>query len=305
MPPTNALLSDVELLTDSDTIEYPLAPPAEVTLDLSADPLGDPEFTIQATDEDGGKLTVDRVNQSFFADPIRRERAARRIAWTISEETDQGPSPTTVLNVFGTIRADLGADSVIPIDEGIEKAIENVSSVTYTPGKEEPLTVVHGPERYDRTAKSLVKPLTRFGPEQVGEGFDPPTDQPGDELKRLYGGDKPRGVSERDRETSDRWNRFRRLLFAMAEVGEQPNRREPLEITDPSVINRLPRQILGGIEGEELVKIIKESETLTGHPERSVRGRVIERGGTRPSLSVLRKFVREWGLADQLEDFTP
>jgi hypothetical protein len=293
MSSTDTPLSDLKLLTAEDTIEYPLAPPGEVTLDLSADPFDDPEFTVQATDEDGETLTLDRFNERFFDDSIRSERAARRIAWTISEETDMAPAPTTVLNVFETIRADLASDSVIPVDEAIVKAIENVSSVIYTPGKEKPLTVVHGRERYDRQSKSFVRNLSRFPPEQVGEGFEAPTAQP------------ETGLTERMQETSDQWNRFRRVLLKMAEVGDPPARRESLEITDPSDINRLPPTILGGIEGEDLVSIIEESETLTGHPERSVLGRLKARGGNRPYKSVLRKFVRELDLADELEDFDP
>jgi hypothetical protein len=89
----------------------------------------------------------------------------------------------------------------------------------------------------------------------------------------------------------------------MAEIGEPPTERKRLNVTDPSDINRLPSTILGGIEGEELVEIIKESEQYSGHPDKSVRNAIIDRGGTRPSNSVLRMFIRELNLADELEDF--
>jgi hypothetical protein len=93
MDSTDAPLSDMELLTDSDTIEYPLDDTGSVTFSLSADPFEDPELTLRSTDEDGQTLTVDRFNEDFLSDPIRRERAARRIAWMISEETGQDPAP--------------------------------------------------------------------------------------------------------------------------------------------------------------------------------------------------------------------
>jgi hypothetical protein len=89
----------------------------------------------------------------------------------------------------------------------------------------------------------------------------------------------------------------------MAEVGEPPSRRESLEINDPSDINRLPATILAGIEGEDLVSIIEESEQFSGHPEKSVVGRLTEMGPTRPSNSVLKRFITSLDLADELEDF--
>ena len=80
---------EIALLTADDTIAYPLEDSGAVTLDLSADPSGNLDIELRSTDEDGQTITVDRFNERFFADSIRRERAARRIAWTISQETDQ------------------------------------------------------------------------------------------------------------------------------------------------------------------------------------------------------------------------
>jgi hypothetical protein len=291
MSPTADHRSDIEILTDSDTIEYRLDDAGAVTLDLSADPSGNLDIELRSTDEDGGTITADRFNEAFFGDPIRRERAARRIAWTISEETDQSPAPEAVLNVFETIQDDLATNSVVPVDEATHKAIENVSSATYTPGESKPLTIEHGRERFEPNPPTIIRNLTRFSPEQVGEGSEVPTALPEGE---------PTGST---RDVSDQWDLYRRVIFAMAEVGEAPSYREPLEITEPADVNRLPSRTLGGLDGDELVEIIEESEQYSGHPERSVVGRLTQRGGTRPSNSVLRKFIRELGLADELEDF--
>jgi hypothetical protein len=158
MSPTDPPLpEDIELLTGEDTIEYPFDDRGRVTFDLSADPFEDPELTLRSTDEDGGTLTVDRVNQSFFSDPIRRERAAPRIAWTISQEADMDPDPEAVGEVFDAVRDDLASDTVVPVDRPTKNQIEDVSSVTYTPGKERPLTIEHGRERYVRQAQTFYK----------------------------------------------------------------------------------------------------------------------------------------------------
>jgi hypothetical protein len=282
---------EIALLTADDTIAYPLEDSGAVTLDLSADPSGNLDIELRSTDEDGQTITVDRFNERFFADSIRRERAARRIAWTISQETDQSPAPEAVLDVFETIRDDLATDSVIPVDDHTKEAIENISNVTYTPGESKSLTIEHGRERFGRKPPTIIRNLIRFSLEQVGEGSEVPTALPEGEL------------TGSTRDASDQWDLYRRVLFAMAEVGEAPSYREPLEITEPADINRLPPTVLAGIDGEELVEIIEESEQYSGHPERSVVGRLTERGGTRPSNSVLQKFIRELDLADELEDF--
>jgi len=291
MASTDGPLSDMELLTDSDTIEYPLDDAGSVTFSLSADPFEDPELTLHSTDEDGQTLTVDRFNEDFLTDPIRREHAAPRIAWTISQEADMDPDAEAVGEVFDAVRDDLASDTVVPVDRPTKSEIEAVSSVTYTPGKERPLTIEHGRERYVRQAQTFYKNLTHLDPQQVGEGSEVPGD--------LAEGD----LNDPIRDTSEQWDRYRRVIFKMAEIGEPPTERKRLNVTDPSDINRLPSTILGGIEFEELVEIIKESEQYSGHPDKSVRNAIIDRGGTRPSNSVLRKFIRELGLADELEDF--
>jgi hypothetical protein len=67
MSPTADHRSDIEILTDSDTIEYPLGDTGAVTLDLSADPFGNLDIELRSTDQDGGTITVDRFNEDFDA----------------------------------------------------------------------------------------------------------------------------------------------------------------------------------------------------------------------------------------------
>lgn len=281
-------LEGITLLTSGETVTYE-SDIADVQFRLSADPFADPELALRTVDPAGEVITVDWFNTEFLSDVLSRTRATRRIARTIERELDVDAVPEDIDEVFDAIWSDLASTRVVVVDDPTKAAIENVTGVTYTPGKERPWTVVSGQERYDRRARSFTRSLVQLGPRNMGTGGEPPNSPPSHDLAN----------------ETDRWQAFARVVEEIATVGEQPARRESLDVTDPEHIDRLPSAILCGVSHGELTEIITEADRRTGDPD-SVEGQLRERSKYgRPSKSVLDMFISENGLADELADASP